>query len=488
VSSRFLVLVLLLPVLSLGQSRIASTGAGDPDLQKGLTLYQHKEYIKARDVFLHVTQIRSRSAEAFFYLGISEARLGNLPQAEDSLRRALTLDPNSLPAVYNLGVVLLDQKKPVEGAPYLERAYRKGPASPELAVNLVRCYLDLQKNDQAIAVAEAAGQRYHDLPAFHLEVGKFFASHGLTTHARAFLETANCLAPSSPEVVIPLAEVYLQEKDSAHALQVLESISPSSRDSAYFHFLMAQGYFLAGQKDATLAEMGRAIELDNRNPVFLLTLARYYQKYGNQQKALDALEGAARLAPDLPEIPYSMAVSYFIADDFDSALKFAQESLKIDPSFDRALFLLGIGRFAQGKLPEAEQALAQAEKLRPNNPFYPCFEGMVLLSENRSQEALPYFQRALALDPSYALAHYQLGRLYARASQYHEARAELEKAVGLQPDLAEAYYQLAHTYQRLDEEQKADQAMQTFKKYRGEEYTERQEVLKEVQNVVKSQP
>ena len=111
--------------------------------------------------------------------------------------------------------------------------------------------------------------------------------------------------------------------------------------------------------------------MEPRNPAYLLTLGRYYQKYGNQQKALAAIEKAARLAPDLPEIPYSFAVSYFIADQFEEASKYVERALEIDPKFDRALFLLGISRFAMGKFSEAE-TLLNRKKLRHSIPSTPC--------------------------------------------------------------------------------------------------------------------
>src|SRR5262249_774533 len=109
-------------------------------------------------------------------------------------------------------------------------------------------------------------------------------------------------------------------------------------------------------------------------------------------------------------------------------------------------------------------------------------------SDDRISEAPAYFQKALALDPSYALAHYALGRLLARLSKYPEARVELEQAVALEPSLTEGYYQLAHTYVRLGESEKANRAMASFKKYQGIEQSERQELLKHAQTVIRSEP
>jgi tetratricopeptide (TPR) repeat protein len=492
VTRRFAVLgsvtLLLLAEGVYGQGSATRPEASDPGLQKGIGLYQRKEYSKARDVFLRVTQLQPRYAAAFFYLGISQVGLGDLPKAEISLRRALELDPGSASTVYNLGVVLLDEKKAAEAAAFLERSYREGPVSPEVTANLVRCYLDLGKTDQAGTVAEAAGRRYEHLPAFYLAVGKLFASHGLAKRARPFLAIANRLAPASPEVVMPLAAVDLQLKDSAHALQALEGISTVAQGDAYFHFLLGEAHFLAGQKEAALSQMNQAVEIDNRNPAYLLTLARYYQKYGDQRQAVEVLRKAAQANPTLAEIPYSLAVSYFIADDYDNAAGYLDRAIQLQPDFDRAVYLLACARAAQGKWKEAERLLGRAIQMQPQNPFYPCTLGMILVTENRLDEAVASLQKSLSLKPDYALAHYQFGRVLSRQGANEKARQELEQAVAVQPNLVEAWYQLSQTYQRLGMKAEAAQAMTKFRQYRSAQYHERQELLEQIREAVTSEP
>ena len=97
------------------------------------------------------------------------------------------------------------------------------------------------------------------------------------------------------------------------------------------------------------------VELDPQNPAYLLTLGRYEQKYGDQQSGINALEQAARLAPDLAEIPYSMAVSYFIADDFAQASKSVEHALQLDGAGGRGFDVGGIGGGAAGGAAEIDR-------------------------------------------------------------------------------------------------------------------------------------
>ena len=151
-----------------------------------------------------------------------------------------------------------------------------------------------------------------------------------------------------------------------------------------------------------------ASEIGPQNAALAINLVRAHLDNGLQDEALSSL----KLAPNLPDIPYSLAVSYFIADDFDQAAEYVSQAIRLDPKDDRALFLLGISLFARNKLQEGQKYLGQAIRLKPRNPFYQCFEGMLLASDGQDATAEQRFYNVLAIDPSYALAHYQLARLY----------------------------------------------------------------------------
>ncbi len=457
-------------------------------LQNGIALLAQKRYAEARREFIRVTRRDSNSVQGYFYLGLVEVNLGNPQNAEKSFRRALQLEPRSVSTLYNLGVLLLQQNRAGEAIVYLERVYQIDPRSAELTVNLIRAHLDLGQHSAASQVAELANGRFENAPEFHLAAGKLFLSHGVIAQARASLEKANRLLPLEPEILLPLAAVCLEEKDAGRARELLASIAGSAEHTADYHYLLGQICFLSNQKEQALKEISEAIRLNGRNPSYLLTLARYFQKYGDQRQAVETLEKAARLDPRNPQIPYSAAVSYFIVDDYGAAAQFLDRALELDPGFDRAIFLLGCIRAALAKFEEAEKLLNQAIKLKPDNPFYYCMYGMLLVTENRLPDALGYFEKTLALNPSYALSHYHIGRILLRLGDPEKARFELEKAVALQPEQPEAWYLLGQTYRKLGMPEKAEEALLTFKKYRHFEQTDRQEMLKQVHELVQNQP
>ena len=453
-------------------------------LRNGSALMQEARYQEARDQFVQATKEDPRSAEAFFFLGTAEVQLHQPAAAESALRHSLALDATSANTLYNLGVLLLERKRPREALPYFERASRIDPASIEICVNLIRAQLDAGYPERALHAVDASLPDVSNSPAFNLAAAKSFLAHGMPEQATGFLKKADASMPSQQEVLLPLAEACLQSKDSACAQDALQRVSGEARESASFHFLEARAAFLAGGKDEALAGMAAALQQEPRNVRYLVTLAEYCQKYGNQARAVQLLEKAQQLAPGLADIPYGLAVSHFIDDDFDGAIAYLNQALKLRPGSDRALFLLALSRFAQGKFSEAKLLLDRGMRLDADNPFYPCFRGMIFLSTQQVAAAMTDFRSAIRIRPSYALPHYQLARAMARLDDFQGARTELERAISLDPDLKEAYYQLFLVYRRLGEREKASETLAIFEKYRSAKQNERTEILREAQQAV----
>jgi tetratricopeptide (TPR) repeat protein len=75
--------------------------------------------------------------------------------------------------------------------------------------------------------------------------------------------------------------------------------------------------------------------------------------------------------------------------------------------------------------------------------------GVMLTRQGRVQEAIGHCERALRLNPDFALAHYNLGSALYRAGRVQEAIQHWEQALRIQPDYADAHYNLASALGRL---------------------------------------
>ncbi|MGH9626519.1 MAG: tetratricopeptide repeat protein, partial [Bryobacteraceae bacterium] len=102
----------------------------------------------------------------------------------------------------------------------------------------------------------------------------------------------------------------------------------------------------------------------------------------------------------------------------------------------------------QGDQPGALRDLAQASKARPQSAASEDRIGFLLAVLHQSaDEAIAHFRKAIALDPSYAAAHFHLGAVLMIAKQPESGLSELRKAAKLAPGVFEYQYKLGSALQ-----------------------------------------
>ena len=87
--------------------------------------------------------------------------------------------------------------------------------------------------------------------------------------------------------------------------------------------------------------------------------------------------------------------------------------------------------------------LASCSRAESAGPFE---EGLRLYEAGRRQEAIPYFDRAIAADPKRKEAWLYRGRAYGETKNDGEAFRSYEQALRLDPCYAEAFFQRGRTY------------------------------------------
>ena len=165
-----------------------------------------------------------------------------------------------------------------------------------------------------------------------------------------------------------------------------------------------------------------------------------------------------------------------IVQDFDKIAEIAQEALPIhgkqDDQYVRILINYNVNT---QKYDEAEKILDQAINEDPQNAEFVNLKGILIESSKSMEEALPYFQKAVDLDPNSSKANFDLGRYYFNKAiklrdektdltgdalsaltnpLYEQALPYLEKAYELDKDNLDAKNALRNIYYQLGNEEK----------------------------------
>jgi tetratricopeptide (TPR) repeat protein len=149
------------------------------------------------------------------------------------------------------------------------------------------------------------------------------------------------------------------------------------------------------------------------------------------------------------------------AAEYRKAIEKAPAALGLHYHLGRALLL---GGHDPESLESARQAFEGELKLNPSDAVAEYQIGQTYVSGQNADKAAEHFQRSLELAPNFAEAMIALAKLKIEGQNYKEAIALLERAVELQPAMEAARSNLILAYRAAGKNKQADREQAELKK------------------------
>lgn len=149
---------------STGSTPPAVNGArqGVDGLEVGHRLMAAGEFELALKAYYRAASVQGMNADVLSAVGSADLQLGRLNQAEQILRRAIEQDPTFVPAINNLGVVLMERGEFGEARGVFQTAFELDSGnSDEIRENL---RLSIARTQNSVYVEPVA----EDAPKFNL--------------------------------------------------------------------------------------------------------------------------------------------------------------------------------------------------------------------------------------------------------------------------------------------------------------------------------
>lgn len=162
----------------------------------GRTKYSENRFQEAITAFQQTLKLHPQDLHAEYNLGLAFAGLGRTSDAMASYEKAIEWegnDGNGDPQPYlDLGLLLAQQGKTEQAAPYLMKAAELDPSNPKAHEALGNNLEEQGRLDKAESEYKAAIALAPSIPALHFQLGRIYQKEKLTELARE--EFAKCAA------------------------------------------------------------------------------------------------------------------------------------------------------------------------------------------------------------------------------------------------------------------------------------------------------
>lgn len=223
---------------------------------------------------------------------------------------------------------------------------------------------------------------------------------GLAGDSVPDIRKAADLAASLPEperlFIISFRAQY--DNELVKAIEHVERAIKLLPSDARLRVRLAQLYNSATRRDDALAEIKRAMEIDQKFAPAHRILGEIRVARGDLAKALEARESFARLMPDQAE-PYQLiAHTYQQMQQFNKAVEYYTRALKIDPDYINVYRRRGDARFFAGDIAGARAdyriGFERAKGRDRNGPLFAA--AFTYMHQGDVDEAVKHYEQAIA--------------------------------------------------------------------------------------------
>ncbi|HTB98856.1 MAG TPA: tetratricopeptide repeat protein [Terracidiphilus sp.] len=308
-----------------------------------------------------------------------------------------------------------------------------------------------------LAEADAAWQQVLNAhpgnpePLAHL--GLLAAREEHFKEAIAYDRKALAINPRVPGVRLNLALALFKSSQFASAIpefEILRKDAPAnSPDAQRCTILIGMSYYgLADYAKAAPYLKEAAVQNPNSLPL-LLALAHSYLWTGQLQSVLDVYHQILVLDPNSAEADMLAGEALDGMKDNEGSTKMFRAAVQADPKQPNVHFGLGYLLWTQKQYPEAAKEF-QAELA--NDPDHT--QSMLYLADSEIQMNHPegieaLLRKVIRLNPSYGLAHLDLGVILSDAGSNVEALHELTEAEKLNPNDVNVHWRLGRLYRAM---------------------------------------
>ncbi len=338
-------------------------------------------------------QSHQEDIAARFNRALEFQKKGAWKEAEEEYRAILSMAPDYAEAYSNLGAVLMRLDRYEEAVRSYETALKLSPKLTPILLNLGIAHY--RKGEFAKAID--AFKRYLEASPGNAQAIQLMALSLVELRrdeeALEYLDPALLASPKDPILLYATGLVCLR-LDKPYVNGLIKTLSEVDGGMPFSHLLRGQQL-----------------------------LKRY-----EFEKAVDELNAAAKLNPDLPRVNYSLGLCFFKLGRTKEATAAFEAELVRSPRDFSTIYYAAYFREESGDIAGAHGKINLALSLEPDSAEANALLGKILFKEGKAQEAVKPLELAVGKNPEDADMRYLLARVYMQAGRREDAAREFNES------------------------------------------------------------
>lgn len=233
-----------------------------------------------------------------------------------------------------------------------------------------------------------------------------------------------------------LGHLYLSKEDKINSISAFKLATELEPENPFYNNSLAYAYSRAELYEDAIEHYQKAIDLNPDKEWTSIVCqalgALYAEVKGNVDAAVATYQAGLILDPNNYDLYLALGDIYMADYDLDKAIKSYCDAITLNPSDYRGYSKAGIALWEKDYLEEALVAYHKAVELNPENEYVHNNLGILYLDGlMNAEEALEYFEEAIALNPSYTLAYFNAARASEKMEFINDAAHYYQMAIDL---------------------------------------------------------
>jgi tetratricopeptide (TPR) repeat protein len=435
--------------------------------------------------------IRMQPGEALPYvqLGALELAKGQADQAETAFKRAINVDPKSLPATLGLAKFYLYTGRMKDAEEWLKKTLTLAPDDVDANRALATLYLRSNRTTEAEAPLKTAA-RLSPAPSARLTLADYYfftkrirdcrqvlegmksdqnldtfsqvrsrlsvleLAEGHVAEANKYVDEVLARRSTDDMASAVKGRYLIDERQFIRARDLLKASSAANPQSVALHNLLGTAYRSLGDTDAARGEFSAVQRLDAGEVHSKVQLAQLDLMEGKLDAALALATAAVSIEPRNAQARLTRIDAWTAKHDLAPALQDATLLSTLMPKSPEPATQLGRIYLLKADYAAAERWFQKAYDLSNGSADAAGALVDVKIRAGRIGEATAFAEQQLTKHPKDPSLHLDAGRAYKAAHETAKAEAAFKAALALDPDNMHAYLELSRIYidaKRLDD-------------------------------------